>query len=136
MGAWGSGVYDNDEAVEFAADVVHGGGLERIDEALERVIATGDDYLEAPEASEAVAAADVVTRLRGRNIPEGTGVAELDLWLEEVDFFAGEAQVEKARAAMARVLRKPSELMELWSETGELDAGWARGVELIVRRLG
>ena len=135
MGAWGSGVYENDEALELVEEVCGGGGVESLAEALERVLATGDDYLEAPEASQGLAAADIVSRLRGRNVPAETGVAELDEWLDEVDFFVGTSTVEQARAAVARVLRKPSEMMELWAEFGSLDVEWARGVELVARRL-
>lgn len=135
MGAWGPGVYDNDEAMELVDEVTGGGGLESLAEALGRVLAVGDGYLETPEAAQGLAAADMVSRLRARNVPADSGVEALQLWLEDVDFFVGEATVETARAAVERVLRKPSELMELWSETGSLHAGWARAVERVVRRL-
>ncbi len=135
MGAWGSGIYENDDALELLEEVTGGGGLESVEAALGRVLEIGEDYLEAPEGSQGLAAADVVSRLRGRNVPADSGVAELELWLEDVDFFVGKATVEQARAAVARVMRKPSELMEVWAESGSLDEAWARAVALVARRL-
>lgn len=135
MGAWGSGLYDNDHAMELVEEVVGGGGLESLEEALRRAVEVGEEYLEAPEGEQALAAADIVSRLRGRNVPADTGVAELAEWLEDVDFFVGKETVRRAGAAVARVMRKPSEVMELWSESGSLDATWAAAVSLLVRRL-
>lgn len=135
MGAWGSGIYENDEAVELVDEVVSGGGVESLDEALRRVLETEEDYLEAPEAAQALAAADMISRLRGRNVPADTGVDHLAEWLDDVDFFVGAATLKQARAAIGRVLRKPSELMELWSESGSLDETWMANVSLLLRRL-
>ena len=135
MGAWGSGLYDNDHAMELVDEVVGGGGLESLEEALRRALEVGDEYLEASEGEQALAAADMVSRLRGRNVPADTGVLELAEWLDDVDFFVGKETVRRAGAAVARVMQKPSELMEVWIESGSLDAAWAAGVSLLVRRL-
>lgn len=135
MGAWGSEVYGNDDALELVDEVIGGGGVERLRAAFAHVLKTGDDYLEAPEAAQAVAAADIVSRLRGRNVPADTGVPELQEWLEGVDFFAAPAVVEEAGRALERVVKAPSELVELWTERGELDAAWANQVWRIAGRL-
>lgn len=50
MGAWGTGVFDNDTACDFASAVVDGGGMTALVEALDRVALSGDNYLEAPDA--------------------------------------------------------------------------------------
>ena len=136
MGAWGSGIYENDDALELVDDVTGGGGLEAIEDALRRVLDTGPEYLEIPEAAQGLAAADIVSRLQARNVPADTGVPALQAWLEEADFFAGAMTVGRARAAVERVMQKPSELMELWSETGSLDPGWIRNISLLMCRLG
>lgn len=62
MGAWGTGVFENDAAGAFAVAVAGGGGVAALEAALDRVLAAGDVYLEAPQAEEAIAAAEIVAR--------------------------------------------------------------------------
>jgi hypothetical protein len=47
MGAWGTGVFENDPACDFAADVADGGGLRAPVQALDRVLLPESDYLRA-----------------------------------------------------------------------------------------
>ena len=65
MGAWGSDVFENDDACDFAAEVAKGKDLSRLKATFDRVQEIGQLYLEAPDASEALSAADIVARLRG-----------------------------------------------------------------------
>jgi hypothetical protein len=51
MGAWGTGVFENDTACDFASAVADGGGMAALVEALDRVAVSGDNYLEAPDAT-------------------------------------------------------------------------------------
>jgi hypothetical protein len=66
MGAWGAGIFENDTACDFAAAVSDGGGMSLIDQTLHRVLACGDNYLEAPDAEECLATAEIIARLTGR----------------------------------------------------------------------
>ena len=61
MGAWGVGIYDNDDAADWVAEL-EDGGLAVVSAALSTIV--DGDYVEAPEGARAVAAADVVARLR------------------------------------------------------------------------
>jgi hypothetical protein len=66
MGAWDAGPFDNDDAVDWAAEFDNAdkaAGTERLRTALQ---AASADYLEAPEGAVAVAAAQVVAWLGAR----------------------------------------------------------------------
>jgi hypothetical protein len=62
MGAWGAGAFDNDDALDWLSELV-----DSPDFALGRAVldVTALEYLEAPEGSAALAAAEVVAAARG-----------------------------------------------------------------------
>lgn len=134
MGAWGTGLFENDDALDFAGDVVERGGLALVENVLVELLDMGDEYIEAPEAEQALVAAEIVAALAGR--PAAEYPDELAEWLDELDAVPDEALVDTARRTVQRVLTPPSELLELWEEAGEDDyAEWRVGVEAIAARL-
>ncbi len=134
MGAWGTGLFENDDALDFAGDVVERGGLALVENVLDEILDMGPEYLEAPDAEQALVAAEIVAALAGRPAPDYPD--ELAEWLDELDAVPDEALVDTARRAVQRVLTPPSELLELWEEAGEDDyAEWRVGVESIAARL-
>lgn len=64
MGAWGSGSFDNDDALDWVNDLEGSKGTAVIEFALQAVL-DESDYLEAPECSAALCAAEVVAALKG-----------------------------------------------------------------------
>lgn len=112
MGAWGSGPFENDDALDAVGELVDGTfELDDLREALE------SDYLEAPEGSIALALVEVALAALGRIDP----AAELD----EVDIRLVATQFDDAayelilRAADRALDPTASELFELWEEAGE-----------------
>ena len=65
MGAWGFGSFDNDDAADFLADATESGDLSLVRGALDNVL-TSTEYVEAPDASQAIAAAEIVAAALGR----------------------------------------------------------------------
>ena len=122
MGAWGSGIFDNDSAADWAgalddADAADRPGLVRA--ALTAAVDGDDDGLDLDDASCALAAAAVVaTRLPGGpdvNHNYGPNVETLaDLRLE-ADL------VPLALQAIDRVVAEDSEWFEVWDDAGSLD---------------
>ena len=127
MGTWGPGIFDNDTAADWAFGLEDLPDTQYIEKTLERVIATRDAYLEAPDAEEALAAAEGVARLRGRWGVRSTYSEPLDEWVEAVKLQPAASLVAMAIRAIDRVLAEPSELVELWQEADEYDA-WKEGV--------
>jgi hypothetical protein len=58
---------------------------------------------------------------------------ELSEWLSKAEKPSAEL-IKKARQAVLRVLAAPSELLELWGESGEFEA-WKASVEAVVAQL-
>lgn len=121
MGAWSTGAFDNDDAGDFVEDVA-GGGFMTLGAAFQSAIDA--DYLEAPEASMAVAAAAFVAACRNRDldlVPEPVRPVVLGLGACPPHL------VEQARKALARVV-DGSELDALWAESDDYDS-WLFSVD-------
>lgn len=129
MGAWSHGSFDNDDALDWVGELQDKNGMEPIVDAFEAVLGA-DDYLEAPEASMGLAAAEVVAALLGKpaeKLPD-----------DVVAWVAGKKPpkptlVKKAQHAVKRILTD-SELKELWAESGDSDK-WQEEVQNLLRRL-
>ncbi len=134
MGAWGIGIFENDTACDFAATVAEGNGLLVLENALDRVLAAETNYLEAPDAEEGLAAADIVARLKGRPGAQTAYTAKIDAWVQRSKATPSEVLIEKARRSIARILTEPSELLELWQDTADFEV-WKSSVEEVSRRL-
>ena len=112
MGAFGAGVFDNDDALDWLEELLQSGGPGLIMGALDDALAA--DYLETPEASAALVAAEV---LAARNLrPSAALPAELRGWTERADIVLTEQLLARAQTAVARVA-SDSELAELWAES-------------------
>jgi hypothetical protein len=133
VGAWGTGIYDNDDAADWSADVSDR-GIAAVEDAIDAVLDAG--YVEAPEGSCALAAADVVARLvsgRGEDSPYCEGVTA---WIATNPGPPPSELVARATRAVDRVGSDGSELSELWSENTSEVAGWQATLADIEQRLG
>ncbi|MCK5274344.1 MAG: DUF4259 domain-containing protein [Alphaproteobacteria bacterium] len=130
MGAWGSESFENDDALDWVNDLEASEGTAVIKLTLQAVI-DESDYLEAPECSAALAAAEVVAALKGA---PGKGLPE-----EVLKWIAGNATtpdrslIEKTLAAVTRI-KTDSELLGLWEDEGD-PGDWRAGVEDLESRL-
>jgi hypothetical protein len=134
VGAWGAGVFENDTACDFAAAIADGGGVHALEEAIDRVLSAEGNYLEAPDAEEGLAAADIVARLRGSPGQQTAYTAVIDAWIKNAPAQLPDELVDKAKRVIARILSEPSELLELWTEPADFE-GWKRAVEGVAQRL-
>ena len=105
-----------------------------LETALDHVLAIGGGYLEASDAAEALAAADIVARLSGNSGEQTAYTASIDEWVESQKSPPPQQLREKARRCVTRILTEPSEMLELWQDTDEFDA-WKRSVEAVLARL-
>src|SRR5690606_21918516 len=114
------------DAADFLADLTEQRDLALARQAIAQVIAA-EDYLEAPEASQAIAAAEAIAAALGR--PTAAGLAEEDLmsWIAKVKPTTDPSLASEAARALDRILGPDSELLELWEESDELD-DWRAGV--------
>lgn len=83
MGAWAVDAFGNDDAGDWSYELEETDDLFLIEEALNKVIETGDQYLEAPDATIALAAAEVIARLQGNWGERNSYTEAADGWVEK-----------------------------------------------------
>lgn len=127
MGAWGAGIFDNDDAVDWLADLAGSKDPNALDGALSGAAA---ESVEAPTASVALAAAEVVAALN--NHPAADLPGEIEDWIAGARPLPSPELTGRAHAAVERV-RTDSELRELWEETDPTE--WFAHVNDLLRRL-
>jgi len=115
MGAWSHEPFGNDDANDWAYELEGTEDLSHIEAALDVVLDT-DDYLEAPEASCAVAAVEVLAKLLGKGTQSDAYTEKVDEWIKTVRAKPSRALLDKARRALDRIRGKDSELRDLWHE--------------------
>lgn len=116
MGAWGKRALDNDTACDWAADFAEGDDVSPVREALARVLEVGDEDLDSDVACKALAACEVVARLKGGWGVRNAYTQNMDSWVESHQGLSREVPPAVAIAAIDRILSPPSELLELWDE--------------------
>jgi uncharacterized protein DUF4259 len=121
MGTHGIGIFDNDDAWDWVHSFERAKSLAFVEGTLDTVIAAGSNYLEAPEACQALAAADVVARALGRPGQHAYELAAIDEWIERTRPAATQHLARKAVLAIERILAERSELRDLWEEGGASD---------------
>jgi hypothetical protein len=125
MGTWAIDALGNDDAGDWLGTLYDGDGLDVIDETLSAVATL--DYVEAPQAAEALAAAEVIAHLQGRPDTTMPPHEELEGWVKSSKLVPTPALVDKAHQAIDRILADQSELLELWQESDEFEA-WKASV--------
>ncbi|EMI41733.1 DUF4259 domain-containing protein [Rhodopirellula sp. SWK7] len=120
MGAWGHSTFDNDDAADWVADLEESTDMSDVIQALCGVTDDAEDYIEAPECSSAIAAAEVVAALNGN--PSADLPGSVREWIEGKPIPDAGLNT-KACNAIDAVL-SDSELKELWEENAEDYPKW------------
>lgn len=131
MGAWGTGTFDNDDAADWAYELVESADLAPARAALAATM-DSDGWLEIPEGARAVAAASVVAAgFDGdvRGLPD-----EVVEWLEYHPDAGTLADARLAIDALERVASLDSELREVWLEAANGPA-WVEEMARLAYRL-
>jgi Domain of unknown function (DUF4259) len=128
MGGWGTGSFENDDAQGFLGQLKSFG----IDD-LRRILARAAerDYMEAPESSIVIAAAEMIAALKGA--PSEAVPREMEEWVGKAQGGSSPELNELARRAVNRV-RINSELKDLWLEAEGLNE-WSAGLRDLEQRL-
>ncbi|MCH7669566.1 MAG: DUF4259 domain-containing protein [Acidobacteria bacterium] len=129
MGTWGTGPFENDDAVDWVSELYDGGGIDTCREALRA--ATVEGYLEMYVGAAAIAAAEIIAAAVGRASSDLPG--EFFEWLIDNDDVPTSADITLARNAVERISGEDSEVADLWQDAR--DASWASRVEELLVRL-
>ncbi len=132
-GGWDIGPFDNDDALDWVWELSESEDLSVVNQALQNVIDTSG-YLEAPTASMAIAAAEVVAALKGQ--PRAQLPAEVVEWVKTHGSEVDADLVASARQAIAHIRNEDSsELAQLWSESADAAKEWRAELTDLERRL-
>ncbi len=132
-GAWDTGPFDNDDALDWVWELSESDDLSVVASAVHGAI-EASSYLESPTGSIAVAAAEVVAALKGN--PRADLPVEVTDWVKAHRVAAGDDLTEAARKAIALVLNADSsELAQLWSDSDELANVWKADLQNLLKRL-
>ena len=136
MGTWDTTIFGNDTACDWAYSLEGVDDLSVIEETIQLVLEVGADYLEAPDAEEGLAAAETVAGLLGCWGVLNSYTKPVEVWVRKTGLTPPNAMVQRACQVVDRVLTEPSELLELWEDTGDVElAEWRANVEDLKQRL-
>ncbi len=127
MGAWSHEPFGNDTAGDWVYQLEDALGLDFLEQTLDHALDEDEEYLEAPEAEEALAAVEVLVHLLGKSagfekLPEDVGT-----WVAACTEKPAQPLVNKALRALARIGSESSELRELWEESEDFEA-WKKSL--------
>jgi hypothetical protein len=131
-GAWGYKSFENDDALDWVANSLKLGGQGAVERTIASV-AKGRGYLEAPDASSAIAACEVLAAAQGR--PSADLPKEVAALAKKLSSKPSDAVRKNARDALDRVLGEESELSELWKDAKEKFEKWKTTVEDLKSRV-
>jgi septation ring formation regulator EzrA len=134
MGAWDTDPFGNDTACDWAYSLEESEDFDLIEEALSKIEEAGDEYIEAPDAEEAIAAADTLARLKGKFYVKNSHTEAVDEWVAEQQLTVPQDMIDLALHAIERIQSKPSELRELWEESDDFKA-WKKHLDDLKKRL-
>jgi hypothetical protein len=130
VGGWGTGSFENDDAADWLANL----GTIAPEDLTKILVRAADnpDYLEAPAAGVAVAAAEVVAALNGSPAPAvPSAIVE---WTKKNPKTCTPELKALAVRALDRV-RRNSELKDLWLEADGLN-DWIVAIQDLQARVG
>ena len=134
MGTWSTGPFGNDFAVDWSEHLDKYDDLSFIDNALNRVLDCGNRFLDAVDAEEAIAAADTISRLKGKFTVRDRHTEHVDAWVAAHPLTPPSELVTKAVQALDRVMTEPSEAYQDWQESKDFDE-WRGEIDSLKARI-
>jgi hypothetical protein len=130
-GAWGVGSFANDDALDWVLELEQATASNFLIDTL-RAIDANSKYVEAPECTNGLAAAEVVAAALGR--PSKALPKEVAAWLKRIRPTISPDLVKHAKGAVTFCRDSPkSELRQLWEESKEFQAWLADTANLLSR---
>ncbi len=131
MGCWGVGNFQNDDALDWLGDLQDGLGFGAVERVLNARLNVA--YIEAPDASESLAASEVVAALLGR--PSGDLPVDVARWVSENRGQDASTYRETALHNVRAILSGNSELRDRWKENEADYPFWKATQESLIARL-
>ena len=133
MGTWDTKTFDNDDAMDWPAELAEADDLSICERALNPEELRGY-YLQVSDGVVILCAGEVLAALRGRPSPDLP--EEVQQWVTSHRRLDATPLLPVAIAKIDRVLAQHSELDELWKENESDYPSWRSGVDDLRSRLG
>jgi len=134
MGSFGVLAFDNDEAGDWADRLEYVDDLSLVEAALQEVEHADAARLPTDSARRALAACEVLARLRGNVCYTNVNSEPVDRWVAAHRIDPSSALLERAQAAIDRILAPGSDMWAVQTESDTFEA-WRRAVDDLRRRL-
>ncbi|MCK6484086.1 MAG: DUF4259 domain-containing protein [Phycisphaerae bacterium] len=134
MGTWGVDTFENDSACDWSYDLEKANDLAFVESTLRAVLDPEAEFVDADAAVCALAACEVIARLKGNFGARDGYTQTVDEWVGAHAQAPPPALIDLANRAIDAVLGDTSELRDLWTET-ELTNDWLQAVEALRRRV-
>ena len=130
MGAWGAGVFENDDAMDFVFELTEADGWKLVRRTLRECLAEG--FADASQSAMALAAAEAVAAAKGHPLKDLP--TEVASWVAQHREELPAGLEDRARETAEKILDdEESELRQLWAE--EDGAGWTAAIDDLINRL-
>jgi len=134
MGAWGIGVWENDNALDWAYELEDCNDLSVISRSIELIL--DSEEIDSIEADEALAAIDVLARLKHQDFDSDGYDEEISKWIKtHKDLQIPDSLWQQAKQALDKIVSEDSELYELWQESDSFEA-WKKEMDILRSRMG
>lgn len=134
MGCWGADTFENDTACDWAWRLEEVDDLSLVEEAFQTIEDCPEDFIDEPFGCEALAACEVLARLKGQFGARDSYTESVDDWVRKHPQTPSRELISRADKVIDMVLGEQSELRMLWSESGE-ENEWVAAVEALRKRL-
>ena len=125
--------FDNDDANDWAYGLDGVSDLSLVESAFAEVESASGGNLEPGAACNALAACEVLARLRGRPGYTNAYTEKVDRWVASHPIAPPSGLIARGGAVIVRILGPESELREVWEEAG--DEEWRTAVENLRNRM-
>lgn len=129
---WGTGGFENDEAVSWFEKEFKPRGMPALKQAME-IVARSDDYLLMPQGCRAIAACELLAAMQGRPSPDLP--EEVAAVAKKFPSKVHDALRRTAREAIDRVAGPDSETKDVWKRAGDDYEKWREAVSDLRARL-
>src|SRR5918993_1004978 len=82
MGTWSHEPFGKDTAIDWTYELQNTHDFSLVEQAIQRVLDCGPEYVDADLAVEAVAAAEIIAKALGRGTQSDAYTNEVDAWLK------------------------------------------------------
>lgn len=133
MGTWSLEPFGNDTACDWAYDLEESTDLSLIQQAFAKVLAADKEegYVDADDGQEALAALEVVFKLKDKGTQSDSYTEGVDHWVQQHPQPIPQTLIDLAQQALAVLSSEKSELTELWEE----EPLWQENLKVLTKNL-